>query len=150
MVLPEKLPMPEGMKKEEILELLLREEYGTLPKEPGSVEAVVEKSAENFCAGKAVLKKIWLNCKMEEGTFRFPVYYTCPSGKEGKLPCFIHINFRDLVPDRYQPSEEIVDEGYAVLSFCYKDVSSDDGDFTNGLGLGCHACHGLCHDASRN
>ena len=49
------------------------------------------------------------------------------------MPCFIHINFRDLVPDRYMPSEELVDAGYAVLSFCYKDVSSDDGDFTNGL-----------------
>lgn len=49
------------------------------------------------------------------------------------MPCFIHINFRNLVPDRYLPAEEIVDNGYAVLSFCYEDVSSDDGDFTSGL-----------------
>jgi hypothetical protein len=45
----------------------------------------------------------------------------------------MHINFRDLIPDAYQPTEEINDRGYAVLTFCYKDVTSDDGDFTNGL-----------------
>jgi hypothetical protein len=31
------------------------------------------------------------------------------------------------------PTEELVDNGFAVLSFCYKDVTSDDNDFTNGL-----------------
>ena len=31
------------------------------------------------------------------------------------------------------PTEELVDNGFAVLSFCYQDVASDDGDFTNGL-----------------
>ena len=127
------LPMPGKMEKEEIVKLLLTEEYGFLPEAPVSMEAEVEKSEENFCAVKAVLKKIRLTCKLEQGSFAFPVCYTCPAGKEEPIPCFIHINFRDLVPDRYQPSEEIVDEGYAVLSFCYKDISSDDGDFTNGL-----------------
>lgn len=49
------------------------------------------------------------------------------------MPSFIHVNFRDLIPDEYQPTEELVDAGYATLTYCYKDVSSDDGDFTNGL-----------------
>ena len=31
------------------------------------------------------------------------------------------------------PTEELVDNGFAVLSFCYKDVTSDDGDITDGL-----------------
>jgi len=43
------------------------------------------------------------------------------------------VNFRDDNPDRYQPTEEIIDNGFAVLTVCYKDVTSDDGDFTNGL-----------------
>ena len=30
-------------------------------------------------------------------------------------------------------SEEIVDNGFACLSFCYEDVTKDNGDFTNGL-----------------
>ena len=33
----------------------------------------------------------------------------------------------------YLPAEEIADQGYAVLSVCYQDISSDNGDFTDGL-----------------
>jgi len=46
---------------------------------------------------------------------------------------FIHINFRDQVPDKYMPTEEIIENCFAVFSFCYLDVTTDDGDFDNGL-----------------
>lgn len=133
MQLLQKLPMPNGMKKTEIVELLLREEYGFLPNAPLSVRAEVESEDQSFCAGKAILKKLRLICDTEYGEFSFPVCYTCLTGGKKPAPCFVHINFRDLVPDRYQPTEELVDAGYAVLSFGYKDVTSDDGDFTDGL-----------------
>ena len=130
--LPSNLPSPIGMKKVEILELLLREEYGFLPPEPKRLD-VQEESCKEFCAGKAFLKKLRFNCESENGSFSFPVYFTLPKKTDKKAPCFIHINFRDMVPDRYMPSEEIVDGGYAVLSFCYKDVATDDGDFSRKL-----------------
>jgi len=131
----ENLPMPNGMKWEEIITLLLKEEYGFLPKAPVAVKACVEqeKTQPNFCAGKAKLERILLTCQTENGPFTFPVTFTCPTRMEGPIPCVIHINFRDLVPDRYEPSEEIVDAGYAVLSFCYENVTKDNGDFTDGL-----------------
>ena len=133
MKLLENLPMPSGMTKEEMIHLLLTEEYGFLPKAPLALRAEVESEDVSFCAGKAVLKKLRLICETENGEFGFPVYYTCLTGQTDPVPCFVHINFRDFVPDRYQPTEELVDAGYAVLSFCYKDVTSDDGDFQNGL-----------------
>lgn len=129
----ESLPMPEGMSREEICELLLREEYGYLPAAPVAVRAEEESVDEKFYAGKAVLKKIRLICDTGHGEFGFPIYYTCPLKLQRPMPCFIQINFRDQVPDKYQPTEELVDEGFAVISFCYKDVTSDDGDFTDGL-----------------
>lgn len=131
----ERLPDPSGMEKGEILELLLREEYGYLPPAPDSVEVDVteEKQYRSFCAGKAFLKTLIFHCKGSFGEFSFPAKYVCPRNAEKPVPSFIHINFRPDVPDRYQPTEEIVDNGYAVLSFCYEDVTSDDGDFTNGL-----------------
>ena len=47
--------------------------------------------------------------------------------KNRPVPAFVHINFRPNVPDSYQPTEELVDAGYAVLSFCYiKEYSEDD------------------------
>lgn len=127
------LPMPDEMSVNEIRELLLREEYGFLPSEPERVWAETESCDEGFCAGKAELIKLKLICETEYGRFSFPVYYTRPVKIKHPMPCFIHINFRDLVPDKCQPSEELADNGFAVFSFCYQDVSSDDGDFTNGL-----------------
>ncbi len=128
-----KLPKLDGMDKKEIIDVLLREEYGYLPSAPHSVTATLEKIDESFCAGKADLQTLTLNCKAEWGEFSFPVYYVCPKKVSAPVPCFIHVNFRDTLPDKYQPTEEIVDNGFATLTFCYKDVTSDDADFTNGL-----------------
>ncbi|MDY3928403.1 MAG: acetylxylan esterase [Clostridia bacterium] len=127
------LPMPNGMNKNEIINILLKEEYGFLPSAPQSITAELESTDTGFCAGKADLKTLRLNCCAEWGNFSFPVYYVCPNNIDNPVPCFIHINFRDLIPDRYQPTEELVDAGYATLTFCYSDITSDNDDFTNGL-----------------
>ena len=132
MELLKKLPNPMGLDKKEILDLLLREEYGYLPARPYEVTAEEIALDRKFCAGKAPLRTLKLTCRAVWGEFSFPVYYVAPKGKT-QIPCFVHINFRDDIPDRYQPTEELVDEGFATLTFCYKDVTSDDGDFTNGL-----------------
>ncbi|MHC1696211.1 MAG: hypothetical protein AB9835_13270 [Eubacteriales bacterium] len=118
--------------REKILTSICSEEYGNPPSPPKSV-SWEEKSVDNsFCAGKATLKSVSIKCVTDKGEFAFPVSTVIPNG-EGRYPFFIHINFRKNVPDKYMPSEEICDGGYAVLSFCYEDVSSDDGDFTDGL-----------------
>ena len=61
----------------------------------------------------------------------FPVSFVYPKGKKNS-PAFIHIFGRD-VPHKYQPTEEITDSGFALLSFFYADVCSDNGDFENGV-----------------
>lgn len=132
MELLKKLPSPMGLDKKEILDLLLREEYGYLPARPYEVTAEEISCDRKFCAGKSPLRTLKLTCRAEWGEFSFPVYYVAPNGKT-EIPCFVHINFRNDIPDRYQPTEELVDEGFATLTFCYKDVTSDNGDFTNGL-----------------
>ena len=133
------LPKTDGLERTELLNLLLSEEYGFLPEPPMGVTADVESEDRSFCAGKAVLKKLKLNCNTGNGTFSFPVSLMYPAGartqeKEGKpVPCFLYISFTDRIPDLSFPAEEILDNGFAVLHFCYQDVTSDDGDFTNGL-----------------
>ena len=127
------LPNPVGMDRQKLVDLLLQEEYGILPSDPHTVTATVEVENRKFCAGKAQLLTLSLHCSAEWGEFSFPVYYSRPTKQKQPLPCFLHINFRDLIPDLYQPTEELVDAGYATVTFCYKDVTSDDGDFTNGL-----------------
>jgi len=48
-------------------------------------------------------------------------------------PFFIYLSFFPEVPNRYYPAEEVADMGFDVLSISYKDVSSDNDDFSDGL-----------------
>ncbi len=132
MKMPFSLPSPLGMTREAIVNLLLSEEYGFLPPKPEEIFVSEVEKDERFGGGKAVLKTLQMTLITENGPFSFPLYYMLPVG-DGPFPCIIHINFRPDVPDRYMPSEELTDNGFAVLSFGYEDVTSDDADFTNGL-----------------
>ena len=125
--------VPRLKSRAEMLELLQREEYGCLPKAPESFVWEAEPGvADNFCAGKATLEKLTFRVVVNGKDFAFPVYLAVPTA-EGAHPFFVHINFRSDVPDRYMPTEELIDNGFAVLSFGYEDVTRDDGDFTSGL-----------------
>ena len=112
-------------RRKEIAEILCREEYGFMPKEHDGLTWEVESENDRFCAGRVTLRKVILTAIFGEDRFSFPVYTSIPKTTQ-KLPFFVHINFRDNVPDQYLPVEEICDRGFAVLSFCYKDVAADD------------------------
>ena len=119
--------------REEMLEILQKEVYGYLPPKPETLQfEVVGAIAPNFCAGKARGDKVMAHCTIGGKEFSFPFCCVVPT-EGGKHPFFIHINFRPDVPDRYMPTEELVDNGYAVLSFNYNDVVRDNEDFTDGL-----------------
>lgn len=125
--------IPPLLARAEMLDILQKEEYGYMPMKPTRIVfSVTEHYIRNFCAGKAILNKVDITVYFGEKTFNFPVYAALPT-KKGRHPFFVMINFRDSVPDLYMPTEEIIDSGFAVLSFCYNDVTSDNGDFTNGL-----------------
>ena len=132
MKLPQNLPNALQYSKEELVDILLKEEYGFLPKAPSSISAEMVSETKTFCAGFAPLVEYSLKCETENGEFSFPVRFVCPIS-EKPLPCFILMNFESGAPTKYHPAEEIADNGFAVLSFNYKDVTSDDADFTNGL-----------------
>ncbi|HJC23818.1 MAG TPA: alpha/beta hydrolase [Candidatus Eisenbergiella merdavium] len=127
------LPDPGRLTRNQILSLLFSKEYGFLPEPPVFVAAEEEAVDENFCAGKAVLKKLRLRLATANGIFAFPVSFLYPAGEKAPVPCFIHLDFSEIIPNCGFPAEEILDGGCAVLHFCYQDVTSDDGDFTNGL-----------------
>lgn len=125
--------IPPLKNREEMLQILQQEIYGYIPPKPEGLSWEVQKDyIPNFCAGKATLDRVILSAQMPLGTFKFPIYVAIPT-TDKKHPFFVNINFRDNIPDRYLPSEEIVDNGFAVISFCYKDVTDDNDDFTDGL-----------------
>ena len=125
--------LPKLLPREQMLQTILAEVYGYLPPNPDSIHFEIGKNEiPNFCAGKATCDRITAVCELNGRVFSFPFYATTPTDG-GKHPFFININFRDSVPDRYEPTEELIDNGFAVFSLYYKNVTSDDGDFTNGL-----------------
>lgn len=125
--------LPSLMSREEMLGILQSEVYGKIPTAPETLSFDVEENyILNFCAGKSVCNKITAHCTLYGLEFSFPFYVTIPIDDK-KHPFFIHINFRDCVPDRYMPTEELVDNGFAVLSFSYNDITADNDDFTDGL-----------------
>lgn len=126
----EKQPWEE--RRQEIVSLLCREEYGYLPEKPDSVTWEILSEDENFCAGKMIWRNISLTANWKGKSFTFPVY-ACLKKSEKPTPFVVNIGFASSVENKYLPIEEVGDLGISVLYFCYKDITSDDWDFTNGL-----------------
>jgi len=128
--------VPALRSREEMLELLQREVYGYLPPKPESLE-FRETAGEinNFCAGKVDMTRVEAVCVLEGREFSFPFWCVIPK-EGGKHPFFVNLNFRPDVPDRYIPVEELVDNGYGVISAYYQDITTDDGDWDTGIAPG--------------
>lgn len=120
-------------RRDEILQLLRREIYGFAPVPPQKVDAYIRECNTKAFAGKAVHSLIDIKFDTPKGEFSFPINLIVPK-KNTPSPLFLHIAFRPDVPDRYFPTEEIIDGGFAAASFCYHDVSPDiDDGFEGGL-----------------
>ncbi len=116
----------------EIKKILEDREYGKNPPRPDHMRVEVDPSPVSFAAGRATLRKLRLVFEMGGEEFSFPAVSVIPNGGE-RHPAFVHINFFSEIPNKYQPTEHIVNRGYAVFSIFYKDVSTDDNDFTTGI-----------------
>ncbi len=128
--------LPELKSRGEMLEILLREEYGSLPKKPDRLEFKVEEDTlRNFCAGKAKFDKITATLEIDGKEFSFPFVSMVPRGG-GKHPFFVNIGFTydRSIPNKYLPVEEIIDNGFGILFFHYTDVTSDSYAYEDGLG----------------
>ena len=118
-------------RRAEIADILQRELFGYRPAEPEEVTFDVTPDPRPDFGSAADTFKITANAKLAGGkSFSFLFYAAIPSGKKC-LPFFVYINFRNNVPDEYMPTLDIVERGFAVFSFGYEDVTSDDLDFTD-------------------
>lgn len=120
-------------RKQEIKKILMEEEYGYFPEKRVPISAeILEENKERYCRGTVIYRKILLTLNFGKERFSFPVKMAIPK-KDKKISAFIYISFRESFPDEYLPVEEICDQDFAIISFCYEDVTSDNNDFSNGL-----------------
>lgn len=129
-------PVAYGTPREALLAPLLAEEYGHEIPLPHSLTFELlppQKSPERrFCAGFAPLQRVMAHAVLAEGEFSFPFQVAVPK-TDGPHPFFVHISFSPTLPNTGNPTEELIENGFAVLSLYYEDVTTDDGDLQNGL-----------------
>ncbi|MBQ2738358.1 MAG: hypothetical protein IJF38_06675 [Clostridia bacterium] len=116
-----------------ILDMLEAEEYGRMPGAPEKMWVEEVKCDARFCAGKAEKKELILHAIYNGEELQFPFHSVIPTKVSGKVPFFVFINFAGIISEKYYPAEEIVDRGYAVLCAHYNEITSDDGNFENGI-----------------
>ncbi len=111
-------------------ELILKEEYGQLPP---YIKPEISTSTVNVnFAGKATWEKVEFAFTNEKNSYTVPTQLIIPKGKLN-CPFVIYINFGAEVPHRYIPAEEIIDNGFAIFSVNYNDITMDNGDFKHGI-----------------
>ena len=120
--------------RKQLLELFCREEYGFSPPPPEEVRAEELPFDGKSWAGKAKEYRVKLSFDTPGGAFSFPVNVVIPHS-ETPLPMAVYISFRSYPDCYYLPVEEIIDNGFALATFNYNDVSLDerDGWLTDGL-----------------
>ena len=116
--------------RQELKQLFLKEEYGFLPEK--IVPTVrIEPEWVDF-AGKAVWEKVYFTFEKDGKSHTVKADLILPKNARN-VPVFLSLNFQKEVPNKYLPAEEIIDTGFGIFAFCYENVTSDNGDFTNGL-----------------
>ena len=116
--------------KEEIKELFLTEEYGHLPKKL-TPSIKTEEQGVNF-AGKGKWESVFFTFENNGKSHVVRTELILPKNKTD-IPVFLYISFASEVPNKYLPMEEILDNGFGVMTFDYQNVTTDNGDYSNGL-----------------
>ncbi len=120
------------LRRAEIIEILAREEYGYMPP-PAPVTYEIISHNKNEYGGKVQFTAVRLKISTPDSVFSFPLNLFIPKSDK-RVPLLLHIAFRDDIPDKYMPAEEITDRGFALASFCYTDIASDSNDeFYDGI-----------------
>lgn len=125
--------LPELINREDMVEIMQREVYGYLPKNNFEWSVSNPKNIEiRYAKGNVFHSSVDFTLTNEFGTHTFPVHRILhQDGK--KRPVILCINFDNIVPNKYLPIEEIAEQEFDVVTYCYKDITSDDNDFTTGI-----------------
>lgn len=125
--------LPKLLSREEMIEIMQREEYGYLPENNFEWSVSNLKNIEaRFAKGNVVLSSVDFTLTNKNGSHTFPIYRVLhQDGK--KHPVILCINFDKVVPNKYFPIEELTESEYDIITYCYTDITSDNGDFTTGI-----------------
>ena len=123
--------LPPLKSREEMVEILQREEYCYLPKNDFEWSVSNYKRKDGRLAkGEVIYSTVDFTLTNNNGSHTFTIHQFLHTDKE-KHPTFLHIAGR--YPGNFVPEEEIVENGYNLIIFVYTEITSDDDDFTTGI-----------------
>ena len=129
----ERRSLPPLKSREEMAEIMQKCVYGYLPKITFSQSATEPVFVERrYACGTVSHSFTELTIAAGERSHTFRVDRLLHSD-EKKRPLVIYINFHPMGAYQYFPIEEMSEYDADFLVFCYKDVTSDNGDFENGI-----------------
>ena len=125
--------LPKLRSREEMVEIMQREVYGYLPKNNFEWSVSNQKNIEiRFAKGNVIHSSVDFTLTNKFGSHTFPIHRLLhQDGK--KHPVIICLNFDKQVPNKYFPIEEIAEQEFDVITYCYTDITSDNDDFTTGI-----------------
>lgn len=118
--------------RRQIVDLLAQQVYGITPPAPDKVFCEELSFDDDAYAGKARQWVYRLGFETPGGFCSFPFVLALPRAKK-PAPVFLHISFKDTVPNPYLPAEEIIDAGFGFVNLCYEDVTKDANEFRSGI-----------------
>ncbi len=125
--------LPVLKSREKMIEIMQREVYGYLPENNFAISVSNEKIIENrFDRGNVHLSVVDFTITNKNGSHTFPLHRLLHTDGK-KRPVIIYIGIHSTVPNIYFPIEELSESEFDILTFGYKDVTSDDDDFTTGI-----------------
>ena len=153
----------EKIRRPEILHLFETQVYGISPAAPAGMHARVEKVVDDAFGGAGTLKEVTLFLDPAE-TYPVHLLIALPKNASGPVPAFLGMNFwgnhtttddpNVTIPDGWKgaysgkavtdhprafnaerwPFQYILDQGYAVVTYCREDIDPDfDDGFRNGV-----------------
>ena len=114
--------------KQKLIALATENKYGAIPKKPEHMSAAVISEDTRYAGGKIKRRDVIITIYEGARSFSFPLTSFIPNNSEN-IPAFIYIGYERGHADKYLPCEEICDNGFALFSFCFKDIASEDGNF---------------------
>lgn len=125
--------------REKLVDLVAVECYGRMPDTPVQVTGRILNEDPEGIGGKALYQRVMLHIEGDfpvkelynedmmgrnKVAFDFPINVAIPKDVE-KPPVFLSIHFTPAFANISMPLEEIIDAGYAVVSFYYQDIVPD-------------------------
>lgn len=125
--------LPEFRSRSEMIDMLLKNEYGYFPDLEYEISVsdpvYVEK---RYCGGNVAYSYVNMTVTTKYGSHTFPIRRVLHT--DGSVnPFFVLLAFDSDVPNRSYPTEEVADWGFDVLTINYNEIATDNGDFNNGL-----------------